>query len=74
MKQIEGGITAAQGVRAAGVHAGIKAGDTKDMTLIVTDTPAAAAGVFTKNSVTAAPVISVPRTSQRWTGTSRYCQ
>ena len=57
MKQIEGGLTAAQGVRAAGVHAGIKAADTKDMTLIVTDTPAAAAGVFTKNSVTAAPVI-----------------
>ena len=57
MKQIEGGITSVQGVRAAGVHAGIKAADAKDMTLIVTDTPAAAAGVFTKNSVTAAPVI-----------------
>ena len=57
MKQIEGGITAVQGVRAAGVHAGIKAADAKDMTLIVTDTPAAAAGVFTKNSVTAAPVL-----------------
>ena len=47
----------AHGIRAAGIHAGIKAGDTKDMTLIVTDTPQAAAGVFTKNSVTAAPVI-----------------
>ena len=57
MKQINGGITAAHGVRAAGIHAGIKAADTKDITLIVTDAPAAAAGVFTKNSVTAAPVI-----------------
>ena len=57
MKKIEGGITAVQGVRAAGIHAGIKTADTKDMTLIFTDTPAAAAGVFTKNSVTAAPVI-----------------
>ncbi|MYH81850.1 bifunctional glutamate N-acetyltransferase/amino-acid acetyltransferase ArgJ [Candidatus Poribacteria bacterium] len=57
MKQIDGGITAVPGVRAAGVHAGIKAADTKDVALIVTDTPAPAAGVFTKNSVTAAPVI-----------------
>ena len=57
MKQIEGGITAVSGVRAAGIHAGIKAADVKDVTLIVTDTPATAAGVFTKNSVTAAPVL-----------------
>ena len=57
MKQIEGGITAVSGVRAAGVHADIKAAEAKDVALIVTDTPATAAGVFTKNSVTAAPVI-----------------
>ena len=57
MKQIEGGITAVSGVRAAGVHAGIKAAEAKDVALIVTDTPATAAGVFTKNSVTAAPVL-----------------
>ena len=57
MKQIDGGITAVRGVRAAGVHAGIKAADAKDVALIVTDTPATAAGVFTKNSVTAAPVL-----------------
>lgn len=57
MKQIDGGITAVSGVRAAGVHAGIKAADAKDVALIVTDVPATAAGVFTKNSVTAAPVI-----------------
>ena len=57
MKQIEGGITAVAGIRAAGLHAGIKAADAKDVALIVTDTPATAAGVFTKNSVTAAPVI-----------------
>ena len=52
MKQVDGGITAVQGIRAAGIHAGIKAADAKDMTLIVTDSPAVAAGVFTKNSVT----------------------
>ena len=57
MKQIDGGITAVAGIRAAGLHAGIKAPDAKDVALIVTDAPATAAGVFTKNSVTAAPVL-----------------
>ena len=56
MKKIDGGITAVSGVRAAGVHAGLKKSGKKDMALIVTDAPAVAAGVFTKNSVTAAPV------------------
>ncbi len=57
MIQIDGGITAVAGIRAAGLHAGIKAPDAKDVALIVTDSPATAAGVFTKNSVTAAPVL-----------------
>ena len=57
MKQIEGGITAVQGVQAAGICAGIKKAETKDIALIYTDTPATAAGVFTTNSVTAAPVL-----------------
>ena len=57
MKQIEGGITSVAGVKAAGVHAGIKKTELEDLALIVTDSPAIAAGVFTKNSVTAAPVL-----------------
>ena len=57
MKQIEGGITAVQGVQAAGIRAGIKKAETKDIALIYTDTPATAAGVFTTNIVTAAPVL-----------------
>ena len=48
MKQIDGGITAVSGVRAAGVHAGIKAADAKDVALIVTDAPATAAGCLHK--------------------------
>ena len=46
MKKIEGGITAVSGVRAAGVHAGIKAAEAKDVALIVTDIPAAARLAF----------------------------
>lgn len=52
---VDGGVTAARGFRAAGVHAGIKR-KRKDVCLIVSDRPAAAAGVFTTNQVQAAPL------------------
>ncbi|WP_145907978.1 bifunctional glutamate N-acetyltransferase/amino-acid acetyltransferase ArgJ [Kitasatospora viridis] len=52
------GVTAAQGFRAAGVTAGIKASGTPDLALVVNDGPSfAAAGVFTSNRVKAAPVL-----------------
>lgn len=44
------------GFRAAGCSAGIKRSGRPDMALIVSDAPAAAAGVFTTNQVQAAPV------------------
>lgn len=49
------GITAPRGYRAAGVRAGIKR-TRKDLALLVSDSHAAAAGVFTTNAVQAAPV------------------
>ncbi len=46
-----------QGFRLAGVHAGIKRNPTReDVTLVVSDRPCAAAGVYTTNLVFAAPV------------------
>ena len=57
MKQIEGGITAAKGFEAAGVEAGIKYQNRKDMALIYSTAPCKAAGVFTSNVVKAAPVL-----------------
>src|SRR5438874_13652535 len=46
-----------KGFRLAGVHTGIKRNSTRqDVSLIVSDRPAAAAGVYTKNLVFAAPV------------------
>lgn len=51
----KGAITYPKGFRAAGVRAGIKQSG-EDMALIVSDVPAAAAGVFTKNVVKAACV------------------
>lgn len=53
---VTGGVTAAQGFRAAGVEAAVKYKDRKDFALVVSDTPAAAAAVFTTNRVVAAPV------------------
>jgi glutamate N-acetyltransferase/amino-acid N-acetyltransferase len=51
-------VTAAGGFRAAGVAAGIKASGGPDLALVVNDGPtAAAAGLFTRNQVKAAPVL-----------------
>ena len=55
-QRVEGGITAAKGYRAGGMHCGIKA-SRPDLALIVSDSLASAAGVFTTNLVKAAPVL-----------------
>ncbi|MBY0497600.1 MAG: bifunctional glutamate N-acetyltransferase/amino-acid acetyltransferase ArgJ [Cyanobacteria bacterium] len=55
-KPIEGGVTAPSGFRASGLHCGIKASGKPDLSLIVSDTPASAAGVFTLNLAKAAPL------------------
>ena len=45
------------GFRAAGVSCGIKKNGKKDLAVIVSDSPATVAGVFTTNKVKAAPVL-----------------
>ena len=57
MKQIEGGITAAKGFEAAGVEAGVKYQNRKDMALVYSQVPCVVAGTFTTNVVKAAPVM-----------------
>src|SRR5438105_3993524 len=50
-------LTLARGYRFAGVHSGLRPDPNRlDLALVVSDTPAAAAGVFTQNRVVAAPV------------------
>ncbi|MBZ0167850.1 arginine biosynthesis bifunctional protein [Candidatus Methylomirabilis lanthanidiphila] len=56
IRDIPGGITAAKGIRAAGVHSGIKK-TALDLALIVSDRPATVAGVTTSNRSKAAPVL-----------------
>lgn len=57
ISELEGGVTAPRGFRAAGLHCGIKANGKHDLALVVSDTPAAAAAVFTTNQAQAAPVL-----------------
>ena len=53
---INGGVTAPKGFLASGLNAGIKNQTKKDMAMVFSSTPCAAAGVFTTNLVKAAPV------------------
>lgn len=58
-KSVRGGVCAAKGFRAGGVHAGLKRvlSTKKDLALVLSDIPCAAAGCFTTNRVKAAPVL-----------------
>jgi len=75
-KRIEGSICAPQGFKAAAVFCDIKRlgtgkgsekGRKRDLALIVSDAPAAVAGMFTTNQVCAAPVkLSASRAAKRF--------
>lgn len=57
IKKIEGGVCAAKGYKANGIHCGIRHNTTKnDLSMILSDVPASAAGVYTKNLVKGAPI------------------
>jgi glutamate N-acetyltransferase/amino-acid N-acetyltransferase len=57
LKAIEGGVCAPFGFRAGTARCGFRKGDADDLALIVSDAPAAAAGVFTQNRVAAWSVL-----------------
>lgn len=59
MEHIKGGVTAPAGFLAAGVQADIKGkgGSKKDVAILFSKLPCAAAGVYTLNKVKAAPVV-----------------
>ncbi len=57
MKTIEGGVCAAKGFLANGLHCGIRKNKTKkDLALIYSETPCTAAAVYTQNLVKGAPL------------------
>jgi glutamate N-acetyltransferase/amino-acid N-acetyltransferase len=56
---VDGGVTLAAGFTAGAVYAGIKTPgpDKLDLAILTSDRPAAVAGIFTRNSFCAAPVV-----------------
>ncbi len=57
IEKIAGGITAVPGIAAAGVRCGIKKDGGRDLALLYSEGPAAAAGTFTTNRVKAPPLL-----------------
>lgn len=59
---IEGGVCAAKGYKAGGIHCGIRKNHTKkDLALIVSQVPCAAAAIYTQNKVKGAPLTVTKR-------------
>ena len=57
MKQVEGGVCAAKGFKANGIHCGVRKNKTnRDLALIYSEKRAAAAAVYTTNLVKGAPI------------------
>lgn len=59
MKHVPGGVCAAAGFTAAGIHAGVKAGSSPekdDLAMILSETECTAAAMYTTNRVKAAPI------------------
>ena len=57
IRAVEGGVTAAAGFKAAGIHAGFRKNPERlDYALVMPDKPCPGAGVFTTNRFCAAPV------------------
>ena len=59
IKEITGGVCAAQGFKASGIHCGVKEGSSpskNDLALILSEKECTAAGVYTLNRVKAAPI------------------
>ena len=57
IKQVNGGVCAPKGFTAGGVHCGIRKSATKkDLAIILSEVPCAAAAVYTQNKVFGAPI------------------
>ena len=74
MKMITGGVCAAKGFKASGVHCGIRKNRTKkDLGLIVSDIPATAAAVYTTNLVKGAPLTVTKKHLENGTAQAIIC-
>lgn len=74
MKMINGGICAAEGFTANGIHCGIRKNRTKrDIALIYSEVPASAAAVYTTNLVKGAPLTVTKENLKNGTAQAVIC-
>ena len=74
MKFIDGGVTAAKGFLASGIHCGIRKNKTKrDLSLIYSDTICTAAAVYTQNLVKGAPLLVTKKHIENGTAQAVIC-
>lgn len=74
MKFVTGGVCAAKGFSASGLHAGIRKNkDKKDLALILSSVPARAAAVYTQNLVKGAPLLVTKKHLESGTAQAIIC-
>jgi len=74
MNYIDGGVTAAQGFVAGGVHCGIRKNKLKpDLAMIYSERPCVAAAVYTTNLVKGAPILVTRENIQNGTAHAVIC-
>lgn len=74
LKEIQGGVCAAKGFTANGIHCGIRKNKTKrDLALIYSEVPANAAAVYTKNLVKGAPLTVTKNNIENGTAQAVIC-
>lgn len=65
MEMIQGGVTAAKGFQASGIHCGIRKNKSKaDLAMIYSETPCTAAAAYTTNLVKGAPILVTQKNIQ----------
>ena len=74
MEHISGGVCAAKGFKASGVHCGIRKNRTKrDLSMILSEVPASAAAIYTQNLVKGAPIQVTRRNLQNGIAQMMIC-
>ena len=74
MNYISGGVCAAKGFTANGIHCGVRKNKTKkDLALIFSECKASAAGVYTKNLVKGAPLLVTKRNIENGYAQAMIC-
>ncbi len=74
MKIIEGGVCAAKGFKANGIHCGIRKNkDKKDLALVFSEAKASAAAVYTTNLVKGAPLLVTKKHLENGTARAVIC-